>query len=323
MGVRGLIGDINKLRCNACQDFLKMIVLPNWQENLFKAVKTKIDNKEYAEKYKDAYCRMRDIGYENYTIDEMDISFIAQILIYLPNCDIVSALDSRTIYAFRKIKDDRNAVDHSCENEDTEELYIRAISEIRCIQDFVRTVDDNEHSIPEDQREAYRKEYIQKCEDIKKRVRKAFGESNGWLFAIEKDISKILNSKDDERVNAWLDKFLQYTKDWSNKKIAFDPEYKAFLVMSSDAGIQEAYFSTIDYILTVEKNVSEAIQKIKQYYTGDVKLPISDAKFFVEALNNYILKNADVITDDVINAVEAIRSCGYNIVIENGRIQLI
>ena len=44
MNIRNRKADIEKLRCNICQDFLKMVIKPNWQDKLYAIAKDAIDH---------------------------------------------------------------------------------------------------------------------------------------------------------------------------------------------------------------------------------------------------------------------------------------
>ena len=73
MHIRNRISDIKKIRCNACQDYLKMVAVEDWKNQLYE--KTQIAVKYSPAKYKPAYKIMRTRGIENYEIDDMDVTF--------------------------------------------------------------------------------------------------------------------------------------------------------------------------------------------------------------------------------------------------------
>ena len=79
MEVRNRMADVVKLRCNACQDFLKMVIQPNWQAELYAIAKNAIDSNKFADNYIAAYEKMRDVGIENYSVDDMDVSILSLI----------------------------------------------------------------------------------------------------------------------------------------------------------------------------------------------------------------------------------------------------
>lgn len=44
MDVRNRMANVVKLRCNACQDFLKLVIQPNWQQNLYNKAEREVMN---------------------------------------------------------------------------------------------------------------------------------------------------------------------------------------------------------------------------------------------------------------------------------------
>ena len=46
MEIRNRMPDVVKLRCNACQEFLKMVIKPNWQQRLYDIAKEATDRKK-------------------------------------------------------------------------------------------------------------------------------------------------------------------------------------------------------------------------------------------------------------------------------------
>lgn len=55
MEIRNRMPDVVKLRCNACQEFLKMFIKPNWQQRLYDIAKEAIEHNRYADNYRPAY----------------------------------------------------------------------------------------------------------------------------------------------------------------------------------------------------------------------------------------------------------------------------
>ena len=63
MFVRNRMPEVVKLRCNACQDFLRMVIIPEWRSHVYEAAQTNITGK-YRDKYVAAYDKMREKGVE-------------------------------------------------------------------------------------------------------------------------------------------------------------------------------------------------------------------------------------------------------------------
>ncbi len=80
MEIRNRTADVVKLRSNVCQDFLRMILKDNWQEPLWNIVQREVETGNYRDKYIKAYNRMLDKGIDAYSVDDMDVSFIFQVV---------------------------------------------------------------------------------------------------------------------------------------------------------------------------------------------------------------------------------------------------
>ena len=63
MDVRNRMADVVKLRCNACQDFLKMIIADGWQQFIYNKAKKEVEtNGRYKDKYISIYEKMREVA---------------------------------------------------------------------------------------------------------------------------------------------------------------------------------------------------------------------------------------------------------------------
>ena len=165
MDIRNRMHDVVKLRCNACQDFLRMVIVPNWQQSLYNKAKYEVTTStKLKNKYIPAYEKMRDFGIEEYSIDDMDVTFISELLY---SCPEIAPSDKRTKMAMSTLTDNRNAQDHSGENEDDEELYLRGLLDLVNLRNFIRTVDKYETTISDEKRLNFRKDYAKKIDDLK------------------------------------------------------------------------------------------------------------------------------------------------------------
>lgn len=263
MDVRNRMADVVKLRCNACQDFLKLVIRPNWQQNLYnKAEKEVTNNTKYKDKYIAVYEKMRDIGIENYSVDDMDVTFISE-MVY--GCRNIVPTEKETKKAITQLKADRNLTNHSNENEDQEELYLRGLLALCNLRNFVRIVDKAETSIDDDTRIQYRRDYIAKIEDLKTLLDDERIELIKRDKDMRADIEKVLNANDGGRTwatvnNAYFDRCFKINKD--------DEAYKDFIFKAADAGIMEAYGSAADYYIDVKK-YNEAEKLLYALYNSD------------------------------------------------------
>lgn len=110
MDVRNRMADVIKLRCNVCQDFLKLIITDNWQQFIYEKAKKEIDNNgRYKDKYISAYEKMREIGIDNYSIDSMDVTFISEIV---HGCKEIAPTNDRTRKSIEQLVEDRNLIEN-------------------------------------------------------------------------------------------------------------------------------------------------------------------------------------------------------------------
>lgn len=265
MDVRNRMADVVKLRCNACQDFLKLVIRPNWQQNLYKKAEREItNNTRYKEKYDKAYEKMRDIGIENYSVDDMDMTFISEIV---HGCRNIAPTEVKTRKAIERLTKDRNLTDHSNENEDPEELYLRGLLALCNLRDFIRIVDKTETSIDDDARMQYRRDYIAKIEDLKTILDDERIELIKRNKDMRADIEKVLNANDGGKTwtivnNAYLDRCFKINKDAET--------YKDFILKAADAGIMEAYGRAAEYYID-EKKYDEAEKLLYALHNSDDK----------------------------------------------------
>ena len=105
MDIRNRMNDIVALRCHVCQAFLKMVLVPDWKEKLYRETQNAVERNSYKDNYIEAYNKMRDLGLEKYDVDCMDVSFISVIVFY---CRGIAPAEKRTKDALKKLTEDRN-----------------------------------------------------------------------------------------------------------------------------------------------------------------------------------------------------------------------
>ncbi|MCQ2081360.1 MAG: hypothetical protein MJZ11_06845 [Lachnospiraceae bacterium] len=241
MNIRNRMPDVVKLRCNACQEFLEMVINPGWQEKLYSIAKDAVENNHFADNYIAAYEKMRDLGVQNYIISDMDVSFIAQVIRF---CGSVVSVKGATKDAVIKLKDDRNLTNHSNENEDEEELYLRGLLALCDLRNFVRVVDKVEVSIPDENRLAFRNKYIPLIDELQdlldeERIQLVQGKKER-----KKDIKRILESDAPDR--EWSDVIEIYMK--KNLSMNKDKDsYFLFIIEAAEAGVVQAYSQAADH----------------------------------------------------------------------------
>jgi len=285
MEIRNRMPDVVKLRCNACQEFLKMVIKHNWQQRLYDIAKEAIEHNRYADNYRPAYEKMRDIGIENYSIDEMDVTFITQVVCF---CSSIVSVQKQTKDALTKLRDDRNLTNHSNENEEDEELYLRCLLSLCNLRSFVKAVDKFEINIDDAYRLNYRNKYIPQIEelmDILDEERIALIQRTKDII---KDINRLLSCSDDEtRLRMWCDiSKLYMDREW---KLDKNPErYNEFIVMASDAGIPEAHINAAIYFLNIKKDYVEMERRLQMMFDSRDRLTAGNVHSIIESINWYV-----------------------------------
>ena len=84
MDIQNRMDDVVTLRAHAFQDYFEMILIPGWQEKLYAQAERFItERSQYADKYRPAYDKMREVGLENYHTTDMDVTLMATIALYM------------------------------------------------------------------------------------------------------------------------------------------------------------------------------------------------------------------------------------------------
>lgn len=309
MEVRNRMADVVKLRCNACQVFLKMVIRPDWQTELYAIAKNAIDSNKFADNYIAAYEKMRDVGIENYSVDDMDVSIIVQIVRF---CGSIVSVRKQTREAIGKLKDDRNTTNHSNENEENEELYLRGLLSLCDLRNFIRTVDRYEVSIPDEERIEYRRKYTAKIDELKNTL----DEERIYLVQrtkqIDLDIQKILESKD--RHQTWIQIMDLYNKQSLMTKDNF--LLNLFVVRASDEGIKEAHGYAVDYYMMIEHNYLEGERRMEWLFDQDGHISVADAHKITDQITHYQWMN-NTVTEGMLKMLKRLDSAGYPVEMTN------
>lgn len=310
MDVRNRMADISKLRCNICQDFLRMIARPNWQQRLYDKAKYAIESGAgYKDKYIPAYEKMRDIGVEQYSIDDMDVTLIAEVLHNLR--DVFSATD-KIRYSITGIKADRNVKGHSNENEDPEELYLQGLLDLVNLRKLVVDIDKFEVNIADEVRLDFRRKYIPLVDNLKMTLDDERMDSLQAAKQIDRDIAKILKSNDPSAT--WLQVWgLYMNREWKLEK---NPQgFNNFIVKASDAGVPQAHEGAMDYFLIIRKDYAEAERRMLMMINAHERLSGDKVKSILYAINTYMLQG-NLATVEMQSVIERIKGQGYNISVD-------
>ncbi|PWJ70513.1 hypothetical protein B0O40_0355 [Ruminococcaceae bacterium R-25] len=265
MDIRNRMATIKKLRTNACQDFLSLVLVHNWKDVL----ETVIENetkKQFANTYIPTRRIMREKGKDEYSVYDMDITIINAIIVH-HNKELLNSIQQDTINAFLKIKDDKNDMSHANDNEDDSELYSQSFIFLRNIKEFIRTVDEKEiNSIDNTNRQAFLQKYSKEIKELEKTIDKERFETNLTYYKIKKDIKTILESDNQQMV--WNLLFESYSKGLLLE--GGEKEYYAFIVEAAKAGIIQAYEYAADYYIQIEKDYDMAEKYLYYLYENKV-----------------------------------------------------
>lgn len=312
MKARNRMADVIKLRSNACQDYLKMIITDGWQRSLYDRAKDKIEKDErHKEKYIPAFTTMRAKGVENYSIDDMDVSFISEIV---HACKEFIPTQAKTRKAMEILTEDRNIKGHSNENEEDEELYFQGLIALQNLKKFVQTVDQVETAIPDAERCEYVRHYITKIDDLQKLLDEERISLVQRNMRINRDIQHILGSKDQQK--AWCDLFGVYNKQGDMLKD--DSLFYAFVVKASDAGIREAHGLAANYFMLMRHNYQEAEKRMMWLFNSSEHIPAGDAHTITDLITHYMFSGNNI-TEGMQKLVHGLISEGFPIELrENG-----
>ena len=175
-----------------------MVAVEDWKNQLYE--KTQIAVKYSPAKYKPAYKIMRTRGIENYEIDDMDVTFISEVI---HKCSYIFPSKVETRKAIEQLTEDRNVNGHSDENEECEELYRYAFLSLTNLQRFIDTVDEWETDIPDEIRLEYRQRYSAEIIEMQKSIDEERIDQVQRTKDMDKDIQRILSS--DDRLKTWCD----------------------------------------------------------------------------------------------------------------------
>ncbi len=312
MDARNRIADVTSLRCHLCQDFLKLVISDGWQRYLYTRAENEVTtNGRYKGNYKAAYEKMRDVGVENYSVDDMDVTIISVVVQY---CKAIAPVQRETRDALRKITEDRNLNDHSDENEEPDELYLQGLLSLCNLREFVRTFDQYETTVDDKLRLEYRQKYTKEIESLKELLDDERISLIKWKKDIEKDIQSILDSND--QLNSWVTVQQHYSnRYWRANQLpdTYAPEkYFYFVVRASDAGISFAHGDAANYYLYAKKDLAEAKRRLMMLYSAYKELPKYEAKAIMDCINEIVRFGGEA-SDDMKTLIEQMKAQGHPI----------
>ena len=309
MDVRNRMADVVKLRCNVCQDFLRMILEEGWQKELYKKADYEVTNStHFKDKYIATYEQMRNTknGVDNYSVDDMDVTLITELVVAR---FMGISVDKATRSALIELKDNRNITNHSSENEEADELYLRGLLALCNLRDFVRTVDKKETGIDDAKRLAYRQKYIPKIEALKELLDEERIELVQKEKSMRKDIQRVLDS--DDPLDTWVDVSRLYADRYYRVERNHQG-YNDFIICASDAGVPFAHTQAATVFALIAKDPIETVRRLWMVYNAEDNTGGSYAHQILDTINSY-LEFDNEITDGMLDLIKALTERGFKI----------
>ena len=258
MNILHRIEDVEMLRNEVFRDYLKMALKPGWQKSLHEEAKKKIGLHDHVEKYRPIYDRMHDYGIVNYSVDDMDMTAMIQLVLFSGFDPFQIKPERKTRSFFYQFKDDRNTKGHLTGKEEPDELFAYGILALKSIKDFVTAVDENEKTIPEEGRSAFRLRSIKKIDVLRKKLLKDLGRYAQIRLEADEYIEKFKKAGPDEALSLRCEigehYFLRYQKADPERLIEFifclaDAEIVEFFSWSFRDLVVDEDYDRADYIL--------------------------------------------------------------------------
>lgn len=239
MHIMNRTADITKLRCLACQDFLKMIVVEGWKELWYEVVNSYMQKKQFTSIYRPAYDEMRNHGIDKYSIEKMDVTLITNLILHNERLFKIH-IKKEIKEALGKLNKARQETSHLDGHETDDELYRKAESDCEDIQLFVVTVDEYATDIPVDERSKFRISYYEQAEELRKIIWDERYQNIQRYKEYDEYIQDVLNEKDERKAERkWTSANDRYLANVRRKK-NWD-ETNDFYRRASDKGVRYAH----------------------------------------------------------------------------------
>lgn len=303
MNARNRLTEISVLRTHALQAFLKMILPEDWKQSLYEEAKNAVENNIHKESYIAAYEKMRDVGIDQYCVEDMDVAFINVIIQY---CKDIAKTHRNTQNAVRTLSVDRNGSSHSGENEDEEELYLRGLLELCDLRSFIRVVDRYEKTIDDSIRMNYRQKYISEIQQLMDQLDEERIELIQWRKGLDKDIQRVIASNNP--LQTWGEIFDNYINRYFKIEKNYN-KFDEFMIQASDAGIAFAHIHAAHCFMRKEE-YAEAERRILMLSCAYDKLETPDAREIIRIINS-LHQRTGSISDEMKQLAERIIAEGH------------
>ena len=278
--IRYRIEDVDMLRNEVFRDYLKMTLKPGWQTSFYEKAKNSIGRHPHADKYRPIFDCIRNCGVENYSVDDMDMTAMIQLVLYSGFDPFQFSPEYKVQTYFKKFKDDRNIKGHLTGKEEADELFAHCVLAIKNIKGFAAAVDEYEQNIPEEDRSAFRTRSIKKADALRKELFKDLGRYAQIRMEADEYIEKFRKAGPDEKSKLYVEisehYFFRYSKS--------DPErLTEFYYYLADAEIAE-YFRWAFSNLVLYDDYDRADYILNKWFNCLEQDPKADFTEIIEAL---------------------------------------
>ena len=298
--------DVFKLVNQSSQDFVKLVIKGNWQNQIYLKAEDEVKNNgKYRDKYILVYNYMRDYGVLSYTVEHMDITFISELV---HGCRNIIPTKKETLKAIERLVEDRNVKGHLSGNEDEDELYLIGLLTLVNLKKFIKIVDNHEIVIDEQLRLSFRQKYVKAIDDLKDILDEERIELVQISKGIKKDVEKILESEN--QLATWLDIYELYDKRYNrleDKKIFFEQ----FVIACSDLGVQPAHKHACG-IFAYKKDIIEFEKRIHMLFNSYDYLATHNIKSILAEINDFIMFG-NVVTPIIEEVIQKAKLKGFKI----------
>lgn len=291
MNIINRLNDVDKLVTTIIQDYLSLILYDDWKTTLYKYIKTgNIDN-SIRYKYANEYNKILEKGIDSYSIKDVDITFMYEI-IRSKDITLNPRLEDKLFKYLGIVVDDRNEYKHISYNEDEEELYLMGLLHLCHIRRFLKRFNTYENNVDIQCRANFFDKYIKEVNSLKD----ILDEERIKAVEFTKEIDYLIESyfASNDKLAAWLDiKEFYMKKPFANIEDKMK-ELDKFSIIAYDNGIVEAKHNAINYLLFEEKNYTR-VEKIliEDFKDGIDPLNIEELLFALEYFKNHNIEKSN------------------------------
>lgn len=259
MVVSHLLDDVNRLCTETVREYMRLIVLPGWQQDVYKNGQAALREHKKEEKYVNALALMNEKGIDNYTLENADITFMSEIAHAGKG---VLSQSKKVMHRLERVAEGRNFKSHETYNEENEELCLAGLIQLCDLKKFVEYLHIYDNMIPSEKVQKFYDEYLPKIESLKARLTDAWRDVVGEDCEIKRDLERAKNPKNE--YEAWGRLPIKYIEryrgddDWLDK-------WNHFMMAASNEGFYEAHLNAAKQFVEIYDNIEEAAVRVRMF----------------------------------------------------------